>query len=539
MPTEVNKLNEVTKLNNLPDEVINMIVKLLDGDSALQLSKTSKRMERILLGDASLWRGHILRDFGVKIDGVDAKDARDHYRTLRADYLRLKKQVPQFLRYIIMYYKYYQTLPLDFPETALDVLKQWIDLKYPSTEAFFETKNVFDSVIAYYGRQKKSEITDESFMSKSLWFAAKKGYSEVLKAFLPSFHEDINEISAGTTFLMEAAKHCNASAIEALIKRGANIHMTIKDSGNYNALIYAAMYGRTNNVKMLLAYGASTVLPGDVESGFCQYTALTAAADCGSPLVVDLLLSHGMDVNEHDGWDRTALMAAAARGHLLTMQLLLSRNAMVDATDEKGDTALFYAMNHIESLELLLQYGANPNHRTSARYGRGRTPMNEAFDRPDILKMLVRYGGDVNSRDNSGDTPLITSTAMKYVESVRYLLTQPGISVDAACFEANYTALHYLSPDSSGDTKNAIEIAALLILHGANLYAQNTHNETPLMNAERRISWESMRIRDIVNLLKKAQAQQAGTVTLFRPSLSALPLSEIELPEVRRRGLFA
>ncbi len=58
----------------------------------------------------------------------------------------------------------------------------------------------------------------------------------------------------------------------------------------------------------------------------------------------------------------SALHVSAERGRWEVMQVLLNNGSDVMATDHLGNTALHYC-GHLETVECLVQYGCNVNHR--------------------------------------------------------------------------------------------------------------------------------------------------------------------------------
>ena len=100
-----------------------------------------------------------------------------------------------------------------------------------------------------------------------------------------------------------------------------------------------------------------------------------------SPLLVDLLLDRGADVNARGNFDKTALMYAAQFNLPETAKRLLERGADINATTSgEGDcwtnvnvserTALMYAAENADlaMVDLLLEHGANPLARDSAKH---------------------------------------------------------------------------------------------------------------------------------------------------------------------------
>jgi len=165
------------------------------------------------------------------------------------------------------------------------------------------------------------------------------------------------------------------------------------------------------------------------------------------PVVVELLLSRGVDPNTRDGDGFTALHAAAMSCRRETISLLLRRGADLNARDKEGNTPLHYAVacDYPQRVVLpLLKHGADLN----VVNARGETPLHIAARGKEytigsgnyaVVSILVKHGADVNARDRDGNTPL-----------------------------------HYAA------ARCAFATASLLLKHGADPNARNNQGKTPL-----------------------------------------------------------
>jgi ankyrin repeat protein len=157
------------------------------------------------------------------------------------------------------------------------------------------------------------------------------------------------------------------------------------------------------------------------------------------PVVVELLLSRGVDPNTRDGDGFTAPHVAAMSCRRKTISLLLRRGADLNARDKEGNTPLHYAVAcdyPQRVLPPLLKHGADPN----AVNARGETPLHIAAGRGRyaVAYLLLQHGADPNAKDAEGNTPLHRAAA-----NCRYALAQ------------------------------------LLIQHGADPNAKNNQDKTP------------------------------------------------------------
>ncbi|KAM3863737.1 ankyrin repeat and SOCS box protein 16 [Diretmus argenteus] len=135
----------------------------------------------------------------------------------------------------------------------------------------------------------------------------------------------------------------------------------------------------------------------------------------------------------------SALRLAAGRGHAGCVEELLFRGAEVDA-DPSGDTALHDACKggHTVCAQLLLSHGAD---------------------------------ADLLAAD--GSTPLQLCTSAQSIQCAALLL-ESGAEVNVLSRESRVTPLHVAS------RRGLEEHVALLLSHGADVFAKNREGETPL-----------------------------------------------------------
>lgn len=136
----------------------------------------------------------------------------------------------------------------------------------------------------------------------------------------------------------------------------------------------------------------------------------------GSEITVEMILSH-VDIDTRDPrTGRTALSFSAENGNTAITRLLLIQGATVNLrqyslsnhrTGNKvnervpmtsGRFPIHWAIvgKHSVIVDLLLQYGANPNSRNTA----GRSALQEACmeNDPKTVRLLLQNGADVNAR---------------------------------------------------------------------------------------------------------------------------------------------
>ena len=97
-------------------------------------------------------------------------------------------------------------------------------------------------------------------------------------------------------------------------------------------------------------------------------TALLQAVMNGHIPIVQLLISYGADVNDHDEQGFTPLHECANNGDPEMTQFLLDNGARLDVRDDRGMTPLQLAAanGNAKVVELLLERGADINARLSA-----------------------------------------------------------------------------------------------------------------------------------------------------------------------------
>lgn len=135
-------------------------------------------------------------------------------------------------------------------------------------------------------------------------------------------------------------------------------------------------------VRNLLREGADANAYFVQDEGFgdrLEYSALHIAARNGRADVLELLISHGAEVDVPDEGGYTPLHTAAWRGTVATMQALVEAGADVNIRSGYGNTVLHNAMQStpMKTVEYALQLGLNPDAKNRSE----TTPKNYARSR--------------------------------------------------------------------------------------------------------------------------------------------------------------
>lgn len=152
---------------------------------------------------------------------------------------------------------------------------------------------------------------------------------------------------------------------------------------------------RENCIKLLLSQGANVNA-----RDFQGFTALHFAAIWGWSSTVKMLLQHGADINTQTDAGKTPLSLAVENLHdeslipfLVNNETMEKYGLKIDLADVEGNTPLILVIlrdtPNLETVKLLLQQGADPDHQTLRR----KTPLQLACKRQlvDVVHLLLDY----------------------------------------------------------------------------------------------------------------------------------------------------
>jgi ankyrin repeat protein len=274
------------------------------------------------------------------------------------------------------------------------------------------------------------------------------------------------QLSAQQTTLFDAVKSNNIKEVKLLLDKGANPNAYDEDSDNVliNATLFASAdcmklllqnkanpnlknkYGEMplmfctsdlNKMKLLLHYGADindtsqsgnnalmiaciagssyTIVKWLLDNGanvkakrWGGETALMRAAQFSDTMTIHLLLSKGLDINEHP-WGMTPLMYAANYANWQAVFCLLNNGADANIVNPGNMTILVFAAlrNNLEAVKTLVKKVKNINTVDSTT---GMTPLMWAayneHDNPQIIQTLLDNGALVNIKAKNGSTAL-------------------------------------------------------------------------------------------------------------------------------------
>ena len=173
--------------------------------------------------------------------------------------------------------------------------------------------------------------------------------------------------SGSDAITIAAAYHSTSAAIQALIDAGAEVQPPEGVRVKNSPIVFAAMNGDLENVKLLLAHGAEP-------SG----KALSQTVTFGHVDVLKSLMASGAEVNLVESSGINLLHWAAITNRSALIPVLVKAGVPINAVDDFGFTPLMYAatidFGEVDALQELLKAGAD---RTIRNYD-GKTALDQA-----------------------------------------------------------------------------------------------------------------------------------------------------------------
>jgi ankyrin repeat protein len=218
-----------------------------------------------------------------------------------------------------------------------------------------------------------------------LMYASQNGHLETVRILL--HHGALvntlpqNHVSA----LLGACMAGHVFIADTLILNGADVNT--KNLEGVTPLMAAAANGDSLMADMLIFYKADLNIQ-DLDGN----TALHYATYYGDTGVIELLVEKQANVNIADNQGFTPLMMAAQKGYNYFADLYLLKGALIDAINEGNLTALSLAIinHHQETVKLLIQRGADVNHKISST--RNQYTLAQEYADNDMLQILQING---------------------------------------------------------------------------------------------------------------------------------------------------
>lgn len=216
--------------------------------------------------------------------------------------------------------------------------------------------------------------------------------------------------AAAQGLLAQAVKTKNTQMIELLIKNGANPNDAMKD---------AVTMGDVAIVKLLIAAGAdgskpeflvASVAKNNAEltgllltSGGNPESILDATVNAGSVNILQLLISKGVNVNNHK-----YLVTAINKNNQQMAAMLVKAGCDAGYVDNSGNNMLHIAAKTEADkvIALLAQAGVKVNEPNNAKDMPLHIAVQQGRGEVELVEEFIKAGAEINSKDGAGKTPL-------------------------------------------------------------------------------------------------------------------------------------
>ncbi len=305
--------------------------------------------------------------------------------------------------------------------------------------------------------------------------------------------------------IMEAAKRGNDALVTALLAHHADVNVNGVD---FPAIWWTVGNDHLSTVKLLIDAGADLNLvppyPADPKSD--GFTLLSMAVATGDIELIDLLLTHRMNINGTSKDGTTPLMTAVSysNAHDAKAEIvahLLEKGANPNLQNNLGETALIQAVLYAD--QITIQSLLDHHSKLELKDYQGHTALILAglhISGP-IIRLLIDRGADINATDNQGETPLTYAGDRGAIEIVQ-LLKDKG---------AKRTDVHIIAKDKPATPLSPAHAWALATTA---LYAQTNSSNPYLLGGGDRDTEKEARenlkeqweVTDKATLLKEIRA---------------------------------
>ena len=317
--------------------------------------------------------------------------------------------------------------------------------------------------------ERRSDPTLKSNNGDTLLHYAAQGGNDVIIEKLLSLGLDIDSRSSnGLMPLMIAAGKGRLDAFSVLIERKSG--PTLKNNNRETLLHYAAQGDNGVIIEKLLSLGL------DIDSRSSNgLTPLMVAAFCGRLDAFSVLIERRSDPTLKDSNGCTMLHYAAKGGNDVIIEKLLSLGLDIDSRSSNGETPLMIAAREgrLDAFSVLIERRSDPTFKSN----NGDTLLHYAAEGGNdvIIEKLLSLGLDIDSRRSDGATPLMIAAFCGRLDAFSVLIERRS---DPTLKSNNGdTLLHYAA---QGD--NGVIIEKLLSL-GLDIDSRRSDGATPLMIA--------------------------------------------------------
>ncbi len=352
----------------------------------------------------------------------------------------------------------------------------------------------------------------------ALMNAAEKGAADVMKVLIDAAEKngESNYVdmmsSTGFNALIIASAHGHTDSVKYLIN-DAHADVNLVHDNKVSALMYAAASGHVDVMKVLLQEGKVGINDLHTNGG----SALIEACTAGASDAIKFLIDSGADYNLIDLDGVTPLMAIAAQGDLEGLNTVISalKKDLDDDNLKKhinlfsfsgGSAVMFSAAGgHSDATQALINLGADVNAVAQATpeyleklalmieagtvedndpHVDGVTAVHVAAQggHLDTVNILVEAGADVTILDDEDRSPLLLAVKGNYGD-VAIALVKGGADPNTPYVDDDGVS-HNLLFDSLVVEND--EFAALLVESGADIYHEDEHKVTTLLQASHR-----------------------------------------------------